>query len=65
MTQLVFNVLLLKLYATFILLGSGVLWFVFVRDIAKTKPSAWAFLLAILAGLVIALFFIDGWQPLK
>lgn len=61
----VMYVLLLKFYAVFMLLGSGVFWFVFFVDQYKTnrKIQVWAYFGFIIVGLLLSLYFIDGWRP--
>lgn len=59
-------IILLKLYAVFMLIGSGVLWFVFVREQYKVEKDLrlWAYFGFIIIGLFLSIYFIDGWQPL-
>lgn len=58
-------IVLLKLYAAFMILGSGVLWSIFFRDQYKSdnNPRAWVYFGLIIAGLLLALYFMDGWRP--
>lgn len=61
------TVMMLKCYAAFMILGSGVLWswFAYARYCFTKDIRTWAWLGFILVGLFLSLYFINGWQPLK